>query len=59
MNCVLLDGQGNFVNTIVTDCTEWYDPTWTLIPLPEGYTWNGAEVVPVGTLPNEVTPEVI
>jgi hypothetical protein len=59
MNCVLLDDQGNYVNTIVTDYAEWYDPTWTIIPIPEGHTWNGVEVVPTGALLNEVTPEVI
>jgi len=59
MTCVLLDDQGNYVNTIITDSLSWYDPTWTLIPVPEGYSWNGKEVVPNGALLNEVTPEVI
>jgi hypothetical protein len=55
--CVLLNDKGEFVNTIVTDSTEWYDPTWTLIPIPEGYYWNGKEVTKIKD--PSVTPVVI
>jgi len=45
--CVLLNDRGEYVNLIVTESEEWHDPTWKLIPIPEGYTWNGTAVVAI------------
>ena len=64
-NCVLLNEQGEYVNLIVVDD---YDPTrklpdgFTLLEVPEGYTWNGKKVVSFAEAFQtnvQVTPEVI
>ena len=54
-NCILLDSQGSYVNSIVAELTDPVDEGYTLVEVPDGSLWNGTKVITLAEYRQQLT----